>query len=186
MDWTELVERAARGDHEAFAALATAAAPRMDAAARLILRDAELARDAVQNALVRAWRDLPTLRDPARFDPWLHRLLVNSCLDEARRRRRRPIEVEISGIEVPAADRDHRSVADQDLIERALARLDPEHRSVVVLHHYFGYTVPDVATILGLSESAARSRLHRAIGSLRRALAPELSDSPQLEGGRIA
>ncbi|HEY8237935.1 MAG TPA: sigma factor, partial [Candidatus Limnocylindrales bacterium] len=98
MDKRALVERAGRGDHDAFAVLATAASARLDAAARLILRDPELARDAVQNTLVRAWRDLPGLRDPDRFDAWLHRLLVNASLDEARRRRRRPIEVEIKTI----------------------------------------------------------------------------------------
>ena len=106
MDRRELVERAGGGDHDAFAVLATASATRLDAAARLILRDAELARDAVQNTLVRAWRDLPGLRDPDRFDAWLHRLLVNACLDEARRRRRRPIEVEILSTDEPASGTD--------------------------------------------------------------------------------
>ena len=81
MDQRDLVERAQRGDHDAFAALAGAAVARLDAAARLILRDRELARDAVQDAMVRAWRDLPGLRDPDRFDAWLHRLTVNACLD---------------------------------------------------------------------------------------------------------
>ena len=85
MDRVALVERAGRGDHDAFTVLASGAAQRLDAAARLILRDPELARDAVQNTLVRAWRDLPGLSDPGRFDAWLHRLLVNSCLDEARK-----------------------------------------------------------------------------------------------------
>ena len=106
VDRRELVERAGRGDHDAFAVLVTASATRLDAAARLILRDPELARDAVQNAMVRAWRDLPGLRDPDKFDAWLHRLLVNSCLDEARRRRRRPIEVEIDPIHEPVATAD--------------------------------------------------------------------------------
>ena len=86
MDRVTLVERAGRGDHDAFTALASSAAQRLDAAARLILRDPELARDAVQNTLVRAWRDLPGLRDPDRFDAWLHRLTVNACLDIARKR----------------------------------------------------------------------------------------------------
>ena len=95
MDQRALVERAG-GDHDAFAALVGAALARLDAAARLILRDAELARDAVQEAMVRAWRDLPGLRDPDRFDAWLHRLTVHACIDAARHRRRRVIEVELT------------------------------------------------------------------------------------------
>src|SRR6187431_2407262 len=96
-----LVERAREGDHDAFTVLAGASIARLDAAARLILRDGELARDAVQEAMVRSWRDLPTLRDVDRFDAWLHRLLVNSCLDIMRRRRRRAIEVELTPILIP-------------------------------------------------------------------------------------
>ena len=195
MDRRELVERAGRGDHDAFAVLATTASTRLDAAARLILRDSELARDAVQNALIRAWRDLPGLRDPERFDAWLHRLLVNSCLDEARRRRRRPIEVEIGPLDEPIASGDDtRLLADRDLVERALARLDPEHRALVVMHYYLGYPLPDAAASLGISLTTAKSRLHRSMGALRRVLAadrvttrveppPPLAD---LEGGRTA
>ncbi len=187
MDRRELVERAGRGDHDAFAVLATAASSRLDAAARLILRDPELARDAVQNALVRAWKDLPGLRDPDRFDAWLHRLLVNSCLDEARRRRRRPIEVDILPIDEPSMPGDDaRHLADRDLVEQALARLDPEQRALVVLHYYLGYPLPEAATSLGISLPAAKSRLHRAIGALRRVLATDLVDGVELEGGRTA
>ena len=101
MDQRGLVERAQRGDHDAFTVLAGASIARLDAAARLILRDRELARDAVQEAMVRGWRDLPTLRDADRFDAWLHRLLVNACLDIVRRRKRRAIEVELTPIHIP-------------------------------------------------------------------------------------
>ena len=101
MDQRVLVERARQGDHDAFAKLVDPSLARLDAAARLILRDAELARDAVQETLIRAWRDLPGLRDPERFDAWIHRLTVNACLDLARRRRRRPIEVELNPIDSP-------------------------------------------------------------------------------------
>src|SRR6187455_3532465 len=94
----DLVERARAGDHDAFAALAAAAISRLDGAARLILHDPDQAKDAVQETLVRAWRDLRTLRDPDRFDAWLHRLLVHACYDELRRRRSRPIEVDITPI----------------------------------------------------------------------------------------
>ena len=102
VDQRGLVERAKRGDHDAFVALIDLSLARLDAAAWLILRDAELARDAVQDAMVRAWRDLPGLRDPDRFGPWLHRLTVNACLDQVRRRRRRVIEVELTPLDHPA------------------------------------------------------------------------------------
>jgi RNA polymerase sigma-70 factor (ECF subfamily) len=189
VDNRTLVERAVRGDHDAFALLATAASARMDAAARLILRDRELARDAVQNALVRAWRDLPGLRDPDRFDAWLHRLLVNTCLDELRRTRRRPVEVEIPSINEPwTGDGSHR-LADRDLVERALARLAPEHRALVVMHYYLGYPLPEAAASLGISLTTAKSRLHRAMDGLRRVMAvdPVRGGEPvALEGGRTA
>lgn len=181
----DLIERASRGDHDAFAVLATSASARLDAAARLILRDPELARDAVQNTLVRAWRDLPGLREPDRFDAWLHRLLVNASLDEARRRRRRPIEVEIRAIDEPAGSDAAGHLADRDLVERALVRLDAEHRALVVLHYYLGYPLPDAATSLGITLPAAKSRLHRAMEALRRSMTMDASTVPQT-GGRTA
>ena len=181
MNSRELVERAGRGDHDAFTALATASAARLDAAARLILRDPELARDAVQNTLVRAWRDLPGLRDPDRFDAWLHRLLINSTLDEARRRRRRSVEIGIEDYDHPSRDDAPRDVVDRDLVERALLRLDPEHRALVVLHYYFGYPLPEAAASLGISLPAAKSRLHRAIQGLRRSMTADAPVVP-MEG----
>ena len=94
-------------------------AARIDAAARLILRDPELARDAVQECLIRAWRDLPGLRDSDRFDAWLHRLLVNAAIDEARRRQRRVIEVALTDV-TPAFDQDAFDLlADRDALDRA-------------------------------------------------------------------
>jgi RNA polymerase sigma-70 factor, ECF subfamily len=183
VDKRALVARAGQGDHDAFAMLATAASAQLDAAARLILRDPELARDAVQNTLVRAWRDLPGLRDPDRFDAWLHRLLVHSSLDEARRRRRRPIEVELLNIDAPAGGDASRHLADRDLVERALIRLDPEHRALVVLHYYLGFPLPEAATSLGISLPAAKSRLHRAMLGLRRSMSADGSVVPAEGGG---
>src|SRR5688572_26286363 len=129
----ELVDRARRGDHDAFAELAGAAIPRLDAAAWLILRDAEQAKDAVQNALVRAWRDLPTLRDPDRFDAWLRRLTVRACIDEARRLRRHRMDIELTTLAAPAVVGYESAIADRDQIERGFLRLEPEMRAVIVL-----------------------------------------------------
>ena len=168
VDQRILVERARGGDRDAFAVLARAAASRLDAAARLILLDREHARDAVQEALIRAWRDLPGLRDPDRFDAWLYRLLSNAAIDEARRRRRRVIEVDITTIDVTGRDDPIATFADRDALDRALASLSPEHRALVVLHYYLGLSLPEAAAAQGISLGAAKSRLHRAIGTLRR------------------
>jgi RNA polymerase sigma-70 factor (ECF subfamily) len=172
VDQRTFVERAREGDRDAFAVLARAAASRLDAAARLILRDRELARDAVQEALIRAWRDLPGLRDPERFDAWLHRLIVNAAIDESRRRRRRVIEVKLTPIDVPASDDAIGALADRDALDRALGELAPEHRALVVLHYYLGMPLPEAAASLSISLGAAKSRLHRAIGSLRQVFGP--------------
>ena len=167
----ELVERAKRGDHDAFAALANAAITRLDAAARLILNDPDQGKDAVQETLVRAWRDLPTLRDPDRFEAWLHRLLVHACIDEARRLRRHRVDVPIITLDAPDPGADIASVAARrDELERGFSRLAPEQRALVVLHHYLDQPLPEVARALGLPLGTAKSRLHRALDLLRAAI----------------
>jgi RNA polymerase sigma-70 factor (ECF subfamily) len=183
VDQRTLVERARRGDRDAFAVLARAAATRLDAAARLILRDREHARDAVQEALIRAWRDLPGLRDPERFDAWLYRLLSNAAIDEVRRRRRRVVEVDITTIDVSVHDDPISAFADRDALDRALARLSPEHRALVVLHYYLGLSVPEAAAAMGISLGTAKSRLHRAIGSLRRTFVDAIDPAVPVSGG---
>lgn len=183
MDQRALVERAQRGDHDAFATLAGVAVARLDAAARLILRDRELARDAVQEALIRAWRDLPTLRDAERFDAWLHRLLVNACLDLVRRRRHRAVEVELVPLHSPRVPDFSGDVVDRDLLDRALRALEPEWRAIVVLHYFLGMPLPDVATALGIPLGTAKSRLHRSLGVLRATTSvPEAAVAPVPEG----
>ena len=169
MNQRELVGRAQRGDHDAFAVLARASIARLDTAARLIVRDHDLARDAVQDALVRCWRDLPTLRDPQAFDGWLHRLLVNACLDLVRRRRRRVVEVELTALHAPSTGDFSSQVIDRDLLDRALAGLAPDWRAIVVLHYLLEVPLPEVAASLGIPLGTAKSRLHRAIGVLREA-----------------
>jgi RNA polymerase sigma-70 factor (ECF subfamily) len=186
VDQRSLVERARAGDHDAFSVLAGAAIARLDAAARLIVRDKELARDAVQDALLRAWRDLPGLRDPGRWDAWLHRLTVNSCLDAARRRRRRPIEVELTPIAVPTDDV-AAIVATKDLLDSALRRLEPEWRAVVVLHYYLGMPLPDVAVALRIPLGTAKSRLHRSLGVMRASVTGEEPQAATpVPGGQFA
>lgn len=187
MDQRGLVERARGGDHDAFSVLARAAIARLDAAARLILRDRELARDAVQEAFIRAWRDLPGLRDPDRFEAWLHRLTVHACLDLARRRRRRVNEVELTPL-APAFEADAASrVLDRDLLDAALRRLAPEWRAVVVLHYYLGMPLPDVAAELRIPLGTAKSRLHRSLGVMRTTLLEaDAGERSLAHGGQLA
>ena len=140
---------------------------RLDAAARLILRDAELARDAVQEAMVKAWKNLRGLRDPDRFDAWLHRLTINACLDATRRRRGRIQEVELTPLhEVSVPDPSSR-VADALYVERMLAGIDPAQRAVVVLHYFLDLTLPETASALGIPVGTAKSRLNRALAAMR-------------------
>jgi RNA polymerase sigma-70 factor (ECF subfamily) len=183
----DLVERARKGDHDAFAELAGAAISRLDATAWLMLRDADRATDAVQNALVRAWRDLPTLRDPDRFDAWLRRLLVNACIDEIRRARRRQLDVDITDLSYPPTIADPVSaIADRDQLERAFSRLEPEERAVIVLHHYLDLPLTEVAATLGIPLGTTKSRLYRGLKEMRAALDADARPGPDIREGRPA
>ena len=160
---------------------------RLEAIARLILRDPELARDAVQDAYIRAWRDLPGLRDPDRLDAWLHRLTVNACLDTARRRKRRPIEVELSPLTPSTVGDATGSIADRDELERGFRHLGEDQRAVLVLHYYVGLSVPALAETLGIPLGTAQSRLGRALAALRAALAASaVGDATPIEEGQTA
>ncbi|MFL5683536.1 MAG: RNA polymerase sigma factor, partial [Chloroflexota bacterium] len=125
---SELVERAQRGDHEAFDVLATAAYGRLYGIARRILRDRYAAEDAVQEALVRAWRNLWGLRDPDAFDAWLHRLLVRSCADHQRRTWKTRLDVDVDAIDSPAAAEEFTQLMDRDALDRAFSRLTFDQR----------------------------------------------------------
>lgn len=177
MDQRQFVDRARRGDHDAFAELVRASLPRLDTAARLILRDNELARDAVQDGLFRAWRDLRGLRDAERFDGWIYKLTVHACLDLARRRRRRPFEVEITELHAPLVPDAADHLANRDLVDDVLRRLAERDRAIIVLHYYLGLPLTDVAASLGLPIGTVKSRLHRALGEMRSAVegAPRLA-----------
>ena len=167
---TALVERARAGDHAAFAALIDLEGDRCYAIAFRILRDRERTADAVQQAWLIAWRELPKLRDPDRFTAWLHRLLVHACYDEHRRRRRWADRVDVLTDEFPAGTDPTREVDERDALERAFAALSAEHRAVVVLHHYAGLPLVDVAAVVGAPVGTVKSRLHYATRTLRDAL----------------
>ncbi len=182
MNQRDLVERSSRGDHGAFAVLVGTSIGNLTAVARLIVRDPELSRDAVQEAYIRAWRDLPGLRDPDRFDAWIHRLTVNACLDALRRRRRRAVEVDIHQLVLPSAVDQFGQVANRDQLERGFTRLPADQRAVLVLHYYVGLSVPSIADTLGIPLGTAQSRLGRALAALRAALRAD--DAPPLAAHR--
>jgi len=164
----QLVEAARDGDAGAFELLVRAQIDRLYGAARTMLRDPELAEDAVQQALVRAWRDLRALRQTDRFGPWLQKLLVRACYDEARRRRRWSAGVRA----LPVADDTSLAsvVADRELIERGLAAISADHRVVLTLHFYLELTPTEIGDRLGIPAGTARSRLHYALIALRAAV----------------
>ena len=186
VDQRGLVERARGGDHDAFAELARTVVVRLDQAARLILRDPELARDAVQEGLIRAWRDLRKLRDPDRFDAWIYRLTVNACLDQARHKRRRVVEVELMTLHAPSTPDSASAHADRELVDEVLAQLDEQGRAIVVLHYYIGLPLTDVAATLGIPVGTVKSRLHRALAAMRVAIDTEPAPTPSIVGGQIA
>jgi RNA polymerase sigma-70 factor, ECF subfamily len=182
VDQRELVERASQGDHEAFGLLVGVRLARLDTAARLILRDSELARDAVQEATLRAWRNLRGLRDPGRFDAWLHRLTVNACLDLARQRQNRVIEIELTPFHDAPVQDAAALVTDAIYVERMLAVLDPGQRAVIVLHYYLDLSLPETAAALGIPVGTAKSRLNRALDAMRMRVADDevtTSSAPQ-------
>lgn len=166
----ELVLRAARGEEAAFAALADASIDRCHALAYRILRDHHAAQDATQQALLSAWRDLPSLRDPDRFDPWLHRLVVHACYGVARSERRWQGKVRMISDGPTVTPDAAPALAARDELERAFSQLTPEHRAVVVLHHYLGYQLAEIAEVLGMPAASVRSRLLRAMRRLREAV----------------
>jgi RNA polymerase sigma-70 factor (ECF subfamily) len=175
----ELVEKARGGDRAAFAALAAESIGRLFNVAQLMLRDRDLADDAVQETLVLAWRDLRGLRNPDGFDAWLHRVLVRCVYREADRERRRSVGVgrvaETSSYPDTSA-----SVADRDTLDRGFRRLRPEHRAVLVLHHYLGFSDEEAAAALSVPMGTIKSRLNRATSALRSELEADARNGERL------
>jgi RNA polymerase sigma-70 factor, ECF subfamily len=178
----ELVERAKAGDRDAFSELGRAWVDRLYAIACLILRDPERARDATQEALVAGWRDIRSLRDPDRFEPWLRRILVNACYREARRDRARlRVEQHVARLDVDGQD-PAAALADRDELERGFRRLAPDQRALIALHFYLGLPLQETADSLGLPLGTVKSRLHRAVQELRAGLAAEARSQSLAEG----
>jgi RNA polymerase sigma-70 factor (ECF subfamily) len=172
------VERASAGDREAYELLVHQIGRTLFRVAHRILRDMDAAEDAVQRALVDIWRDLPLLRDFDRFDAWSHRLVVRASLDEARQRRRHAHVGELPP-EGPGIPDTSGAVATRDALEQAFERLTPEHRAVVVLHHYAGFPLADIAAIMDVPYGTVGSRLHYALRELRIAIgADEVAPKP--------
>ena len=183
-----LVELARDGDEEAFTSLIRMAGDRLMAIAFRILRDVDRAEDAVQQAIVTAWRELPALRDPDRFHGWLYRVLVNACYVEARKSRRWNANVRILTPDIPSSSTDELlSVEDRDELERAFRRLPTEQRAVFVLHHYTGMRLADIGEALDIPVGTVKSRLHYAAAALRAAIeADARMPSPSSRGERLA
>jgi RNA polymerase sigma-70 factor (ECF subfamily) len=167
---TELVKRAQHGDREAFGSIAADIATRFLAISRRILRDLDLAEDATQQALVTIWRDLPQLRDPARFDAWSYRLLVRACYAEGRTVRRWSPTLRLLPEDSPDPSNALDGVIDRDRLETAIRRLSVDHRTVLVLHHYADLPPDRVAQILEIPIGTFHSRLHYAMRAMRAAL----------------
>jgi RNA polymerase sigma-70 factor (ECF subfamily) len=162
-----------QGDREAFGSLAAASLDRIAGTAGLILRDSDAADDAVQEALVRAWRDLPGLRDPDRFEAWLYRIAVRACHDQLRRRRREPASQEDQRREIAMAADEIGGIADRDELAAALGGLSSAQRKAVVLHYYVGLSHRQVAQVLGEPLGTVKARLRRSLGYLQAALAAD-------------
>jgi RNA polymerase sigma-70 factor (ECF subfamily) len=176
----ELVERAIGGDREAFSALLAMSAPRQYAVAHLILRDGDRAQDAVQEALVSAWKGLSALRDPDAWRAWLHRLTVRACFAAARReKRRRLVEQHVMPDPVPAGSEEPlTTMLQRDQLERELDRLPLEQRAVIVLRFFADLPLDEVAAILDIPIGTAKSRQSRGLDAMRSSM------DATLEAGR--
>lgn len=167
----DLVVRAREGDRDAFSELAARSIGRLTAVARMILRDEYAAQDAVQETFIEAWRSLPGLRDPDRFDAWLRRLLMRASFRAVRRHKRvHAVEIRLTPGDEPAIVGSERDLDRHDQLERGLARISAEQRAVVVLVYYLDLPLADAAQAMGIPLGTTKSRLNRATQALRAAI----------------
>lgn len=164
-----LVERAQRGDREAFAEIAFVVSPRLFGIAHRILRDYHRAEDATQRAIVQIWRELPRLTDADKFDGWAYRLGVNACYAETRAERRGREAFHVRVTDHTVGDSQTR-VADRDMLERAFRRLPAEQRAVLVLQYYLDLGHGEIAEMLGIPLGTVKSRASGGRSALRAAL----------------
>jgi RNA polymerase sigma factor (sigma-70 family) len=170
----DLIVRAREGDHDAFAGLVERSIGGLYRTARLILRADDLAQDAVQDALIRAWTGIRALRDPDRFEAWLRRLLIHACYTAAKRERaRRTLEIRSTGRALTTDPDGHRDFAVRDELERAFRRLPPDQRAVLVVRFYLDLADAEAADVLGIPIGTMKSRLNRAMSAMRAELDAE-------------
>jgi RNA polymerase sigma-70 factor (ECF subfamily) len=127
------------------------------------------AEDALQEAFVRAWRELPRLHDPERWQAWFRRIVVSSAIDTGRRKQARRI-VPLGYHEPPPMADSSVGLADRDEVMRAVGHLDANDRALLALRFGHDLELPDVAAALGIPLGTAKSRLHRALGRMRKEL----------------
>lgn len=173
------------GDHDAYAALVGAASTRLYALACLILRDSDRAEDATQEAFVRAWREIPRLRDANRFDAWLRRLVVNACYDEGRRVKRRA-EVSLLNANKRFVVDSSTAMAETDRVERAFRQLPLDQRAVLVLQHYMQFSHSEIADTLGIPIGTVKSRVRYGVAAMRAALEADDRSAEKSSGRRSA
>ena len=181
----DLVERAQRGDRDAFGDLAAASIGQLYNMAQLMLADADLASDAVQETLIAAWRDLRSLRDPDAFKPWLDRVLARCVYRAAGRERRQVALRQIVPIDEQRAPDLARALAARDEIHQAFRRLSVEHRAALVVHHYLELSDDEAARMLDIPPGTYKSRLHRATAAMRAELDADTRRGEQLGMGAM-
>ena len=160
-----LIERAQAGDAEAFGRLVDLHGPSTYRLCYAILRSPTEAEDAAQEAFVRAWRELPRLRDASAWPGWLRRIATRAAIDEWHRRGRR-MRIWAGRVDVIAPDHGAAVAARMEL-EAAFRQLSADDRALLALRFYADLEVPDAAATLGIPLGTAKSRLSRALGKLR-------------------